>query len=138
MIPLLLGITVVSFLIATAVPADPLTANLGQRAMSDPTIVAAFEAEWGLDQPKTVQYFTYLGNLLQGNLGRSIRSRRPVLDDLKTFLPATIELATVATIFGVSIGLLLGVVSAVLQNSPIDFIARFVSLIGISAPVFWL
>jgi peptide/nickel transport system permease protein len=138
MIPLLLGITVVSFLIATAVPADPLTANLGQRAMSDPTIVAAFKAEWGLDQPKTVQYFTYLGNLLQGNLGRSIRSRRPVLDDLKTFLPATIELATVATIFGVSIGLLLGVVSAVLQNSPIDFIARFVSLIGISAPVFWL
>src|SRR3954470_24280538 len=105
MIPLLLGITVVSFLIATAVPADPLTANLGQRAMSDPTIVAAFKAEWGLDQPKTTQYFTYLNNLLHGNLGRIIRSRRPVLDDLKAYLPATIELATTAMILGVGVGL---------------------------------
>src|SRR5258708_4173403 len=136
MIPLLFGITLISFVLAHAVPADPLTANLGQRAMSDPTIVAAFKAEWGLDQPLTVQYITYLRNLLSGNLGKSIGSKRPILDDLKAYLPATIELATTATVIGVAFGLLLGVISAVLRDSPFDFIARFVSLIGISAPVF--
>jgi peptide/nickel transport system permease protein len=138
MIPLLLGITLVSFTLANAVPGDPLLANLGQRAMSDPQIVAAFKAEWGLDQPATTQYFTYLRNLLSGNLGKSIRSRRPVLDDLKSYLPATIELATFATFLGVGLGLILGILSAVTRNSPLDFAARFVSLIGISAPVFWL
>lgn len=138
MIPLLVGVTLVAFVVAHAVPADPLTANLGQRAMSDPTIVAAFKAEWGLDQPPPVQYLVYLRNLMSGDLGRSIRSRRPVLDDLKAYLPATIELATSATILGVGLGLAFGVLSAVLRNSPIDFLARFVSLIGISSPVFWL
>jgi peptide/nickel transport system permease protein len=138
MIPLLFGITLISFVLAHAVPADPLTANLGQRAMSDPTIVAAFKAEWGLDQPLTVQYITYLRNLLSGNLGKSIRSKRPILDDLKSYLPATIELATTATVIGVALGLVLGVISAVLRDSPFDFMARFVSLVGISAPVFWL
>jgi peptide/nickel transport system permease protein len=138
MIPLLIGITLVAFVIGNAVPGDPVAANLGQRAMSDPTIVAAFKAEWGLDQPVPTQYLTYVRNLLSGNLGRSIRSRRPVLDDLKAYLPATFELATSATFIGVGVGLILGVLSAVMRNSPFDFIARFVSLIGISAPVFWL
>jgi peptide/nickel transport system permease protein len=138
MIPLLIGITLVAFVIGHAVPGDPIAANLGQRAMSNPTIVEAFKAEWGLDQPVPTQYITYVRNLLSGNLGRSISSRRQILDDLKLYLPATIELATTATLFGVSIGLVLGVLSAVLRNSPFDFIARFISLIGISAPVFWL
>jgi peptide/nickel transport system permease protein len=138
MVPLLLGITLVSFVIANAIPADPITANLGQKAMSDPEIVAAFRAEWGLDQPKSVQYLVYLRNLLSGNLGNSIRSRRPVLDDLKAYLPATIELATTATVLGVALGLILGMISAVLRNSLVDILARFLSLIGISAPVFWL
>jgi len=124
--------------IANAIPADPVTANLGQKAMSDPQIVAAFRAEWGLDQPKSVQYLVYLRNLLSGNLGNSIRSRRPVLDDLKAYLPATIELATTATFLGVALGLILGIISAVLRNSLFDFASRFFSLIGISAPVFWL
>jgi peptide/nickel transport system permease protein len=138
MIPLLLGITLVSFVIANAIPADPITANLGQKSMSDPQIVAAFRAEWGLDQPKAVQYLVYLRNLLSGNLGKSIRSRRPVLDDLQAYLPATFELATTATFLGVALGLILGILSAVLRNSLFDYLARFFSLIGISAPVFWL
>src|SRR5438552_1641680 len=107
MIPLLIGITLVSFVIGHAIPADPVAASLSQRAMSDPATVAAFREEWGLDKPVPVQYLTYVGNLLTGNLGRSISSRRPVLDDLKQYLPATIELATVATLFGVSLGLIL-------------------------------
>src|SRR5579871_3156848 len=137
-VPLLLAITLVSFVLAHAIPADPLTANLGQHAMSDKSIVDAFRAEWGLDQPLAVQYVIYLRNLLSGNLGKSIRSHNNVLDDLKKYLPATIELATSATFFGVLFGLILGVISAVTHNSPIDFLARGFSLIGISAPVFWL
>ena len=137
-VPLLIGITLIAFIIAHIVPADPITANLGQRAMSDPAIVAAFKAEWGLDKPVPTQYLIYVGNLLRGNLGTSIRTKRPVLDDLKAYLPATLELATTSTFFGVGLGLFLGVLSAVERGKPVDFFARFISLIGISAPVFWM
>ena len=136
--PLLIGVTLISFLLAHVVPADPVTANLGQHAMSDETIVKAFRAQWGLDQPLPVQYAVYLRNMLSGNLGVSIHSHHPVLDDLRAYMPATIELATTATVFGVSLGLILGVLSAVWRGSIIDSTARFVSIIGISAPVFWL
>ncbi len=66
MVPLLIGVTLISFILAHVVPADPITANLGQRAISEPAIVAAFQAEWGLDQPLPVQYVVYLRNLLSG------------------------------------------------------------------------
>lgn len=138
MIPLLIGITLISFLIANVIPADPVVANLGQRAMSDPKIVAAFKAQWGLDQSPITQYLVYVRNLLQGNLGNSIRNKRPVSDDLKAYLPATIELATTSTIFGITVGLLLGIAAAVWRGTLIDGVSRFLSLIGISAPVFWL
>jgi peptide/nickel transport system permease protein len=137
-IPLILGMTLLSFVVSHFVPADPLVANLSQRAMSDPAIVAAFKAEWGLDEPLPVQYFTYVRNLLTGNLGKSIRSRRPVIEDLRQFLPATVELATFATLLGLALGLTLGTLAAVRRNSIFDFAARFISLIGISAPIFWL
>jgi peptide/nickel transport system permease protein len=137
-IPLLLGITLIAFAISQFVPSDPVVANLGQSAMSDPEIVAAFRAEWGLDKPIHEQYFTYLGNLLQGDLGRSIKSRRPVMEDLRDYLPATIELATTATIIGTAVGILFGVISAVRRNALIDMAVRTVSLIGVSLPVFWL
>ena len=138
MVPLLVGITLIAFVIARAVPADPITANLGQKAMSDPTIVAAFRAEWGLDKPAHEQYLIYLGNLLRGDLGRSIKSRRPVMEDLRAYLPATIELATASIVVGVLFGVLFGVLSAVRRNSWIDHVSRFLSLIGVSVPVFWL
>ena len=137
-LPLLLGITVVSFLIANAVPADPINVNLPQSQLNNVELVAAFREKWGLDKPPVEQYFTYLGNLLRGDLGTSIRSRQPIAEDIARFLPATIELATVGTFFGVLIGLITGIVSAVWHNRPIDFIARTFSLIGISFPVFVL
>lgn len=138
MVPLLIGITLIAFAISHAVPADPLTANLGQKAMSDPTIVAAFRAEWGLDKSVPEQYITYLSNLVRGDLGRSIKSRRAVVEDLGAYLPATIELSTAAIIIGVATGILFGVISAVRRNSWIDQIVRVVSLLGVSVPVFWL
>ncbi len=137
-VPLLLGITLLSFVISHLVPSDPLVSNLGQRAMSDPKIVAAFRAEWGLDKPLPEQYITYLRNLLQGNLGKSIKSRRPVIEDLKAFLPATIELAASSILVGGLLGVTLGVLSSVYRNSWIDHFVRFFSLIGVSLPVFWL
>jgi peptide/nickel transport system permease protein len=137
-VPLLLGITLVAFVIANAVPADPINTNLSQRALSDPEVVAAFRAEWGLDKPPIEQYLTYLGNLAQGNLGRSIKSRNPVAEDIAQYLPATIELATTSTVFGIVFGMVFGVISAVWHNRPIDYFVRTVGLIGVSVPVFVL
>lgn len=137
-VPLLVGVTMLTFVISHTVPSDPLVSNLGQRAMSDPKVVAAFKSEWGLDQPLPVQYLTYLRNLLSGNLGKSIRTRRPVLDDLRAFAPATAELALASIAVGMLLGMTLGVVSAVNRNKPIDHVVRFFSLTGVSLPVFWL
>ncbi|MFN3981714.1 MAG: ABC transporter permease, partial [Caldilinea sp.] len=109
-----------------------------QKAMSDPKIVAAFRAEWGLDRPPAEQYLVYLQNLLSGDLGRSIKSRRAVAEDLASYLPATIELATTAILFGVTVGVALGLLSALRRNTWIDHTARVISLFGVSTPVFWL
>lgn len=138
MIPLLLGITVVSFLIANAIPADPINANLPQSALNNEEIVAAFRAKWGLDKPPVEQYLTYLGNLLQGDMGTSIKTRRPVIEDIQRFLPATIELSTFAIVFGITIGITIGIVSALWQNTLVDYTARIIALVGVSFPVFLL
>jgi peptide/nickel transport system permease protein len=137
-IPLILGITVVAFIIANAVPADPINANLPQNALNDPELVAAFRARWGLDRPPIEQYFVYLGNLLRGDLGISIKTKNPVLEDIRQFLPATMELATVSIVVGLIIGISSGIVSAVWRNSWIDYLARIFALIGVSFPVFLL
>ncbi len=137
-IPLLIGITLVAFVIANAVPADPINANLPQNQLNNPEIVAAFRAEWGLDKSPVEQYLVYVSNLLHGDLGRSIKTRRPVADDIAQFLPATIELATTSIVFGVAMGVVFGVVSAVWQNRPIDYVVRILGLIGVSVPVFLL
>ena len=137
-VPLIFGVTLIAFVISHAVPADPITANLGQKAMSDPKIVAAFRAEWGLDKPLTEQYVIYVTNLLQGDLGRSIKSRRAVVEDLRAFLPATIELATAAILVGATVGLIFGLLSSLMRNSWLDHFSRALSLFGVSTPVFWL
>ena len=137
-IPLVLGITVVAFLIANAIPADPINANLPQSALNNESLVAAFREKWGLDQPLHVQYLTYLGNLLRGDMGVSIRTNQPVLDDIRQFLPATVELATTAILVGLLLGVTFGVVSAVWRNSPLDYLVRVVALVGVSFPVFLL
>ncbi len=138
MIPVLIGITLVAFVISHAVPADPVVANLGQRAQDDPSIVTRYRHEWGLDRPLPLQYLTYIWNLLHGDLGVSITTRRPVTTDLRQYFPATLELASAATVFSVLVGIPLGVLAAVRRNRPADHISRLISLIGISTPVFWL
>lgn len=137
-IPLILGITVVSFIIANAVPADPINANLPQNALNDPELVEAFRERWGLDRSPVEQYFVYLGNLVRGDLGVSIKTRNPVVEDIRQFLPATMELATYSIVVGLLMGISFGVISALRRNSPVDYAVRAFALIGVSFPVFLL
>lgn len=138
LIPLLLGITLVAFIISQTVPSDPVNAALGQNAVAHPEIVAAFRARWGLDQPPHIQYLTYLANLVQGDLGTSIATHNPVTEDLGRYMPATVELATSAIILAIGIGVPFGIISAIRRNTWLDQVSRVISLIGVSAPVFWL
>jgi peptide/nickel transport system permease protein len=137
-IPTLLGITLIAFLIANAVPADPVTANLPQSALNNEELVQAFRERWGLDKPLHEQYLTYMGNLLQGDFGTSIKTRQPVAEDLKSFFPATFELATAGIVFGIAIGVIVGVIAAVFPNSLFDYVGRIFALLGVSIPVFVL
>jgi peptide/nickel transport system permease protein len=137
-IPTMLGITVAAFLIANTIPADPVVANLPQNALNNETLVQAFREKWGLDRPLHEQYFAYLGNLLRGDMGISIKTRNPVIEDIRDFLPATIELATFGIIIGGVMGIAFGVISAVWRNSITDYLVRLFSLVGVSFPIFLL
>ncbi len=133
-----LGVTLISFLISHAVPSDPIVSNLGQQASQRPEIVAAFRAKWGLDRPLYEQYLSFVGNLAHADLGTSINTRRPIATDIAQFLPATVELSTVAIVFALVTGLPFGVLAALHRDGPIDHVARLVSLVGVSIPIFWL
>lgn len=138
LIPVALAVTLVTFLLANFVPGDPLAAVLGEQAMANPEIVARYEHEWGFDKSIPERYVIYVTNLLHGDWGRSLHSQRPVLDDLRDYLPATIELAVTAMFFALLIGLPIGVIAALHHGRPTDHLLRFVALIGSSMPVFWL
>jgi peptide/nickel transport system permease protein len=133
-----LGVTLISFVISHAVPADPVVSNLGQQASQRPEIVAAFKQRWGLDRPLHEQYFTFVGNLVHGDLGTSINTRRPIMTDVSQFLPATVELSTAAIGFALVVGLPLGTFAALHRDGLVDHVARLVSLVGVSIPIFWL
>ena len=130
--------TLVIFLIANTVPGDPILAQLGDVAASNKEFVAEWRAKWGLDLPLWQRYLLFLKGLVQGDLGISIASQRPVLDDIAQFAPATIELATISFLLALGIGIPLGIMAAVWRDTWIDHVARVVSLIGVSSPTFWL
>jgi peptide/nickel transport system permease protein len=135
---LVVGVTLVTFVLTNLVPGDTVAANLGQRSAEDPAIVAAYRAHYGLDQPLPVQYATYLGNLVGGDLGESQQTHRSVLTDLQAAVPATLEIALGAIVLSVVIGVGFGVVAAVRRGHLADSALRVVSLVGISVPTFWL
>ncbi|HZR52473.1 MAG TPA: ABC transporter permease [Streptosporangiaceae bacterium] len=135
---LLVGITLVAFVVTHLVPGDPAAANLGQRAIGDPAAVQAFRHQYGLDRPLPLQYLIYLGDLLRGNLGISEQSHRPVVDDLNDFVPATIELALFAIVLSLLIGVGLGIVAAIYRDRWLDQVIRVFTLLGVSMPIFWI
>ncbi|HWT37275.1 MAG TPA: ABC transporter permease, partial [Paraburkholderia sp.] len=130
------GLLAVTFVIGRKVPIDPVLAILGDRASA--SAYAAARIQLGLDRPLAEQFLIYVNAVLHGDLGVSLLTANPVIDDIKRVFPATLELATLATIIGVLIGVPLGVIAATRHNRWIDHVARFVGLIGSSVPVFWL
>jgi len=131
-----LGLTAITFFIGRVMPIDPVLAIVGDRARQD--VYDAMFLQMGLDKPIYIQYLRYLGDVLTGNFGISIQTSRPVIYDLLHFFPATLELATIATLLGVFLGVPMGVLAAVNQGRLIDHVVRIVGLIGYSMPVFWL
>ncbi len=135
-VPVLLGVITLVFVLARMIPSDPCRAALGERATDE--ICDAFNARYGLTQPLPIQYVTYLGNILTGDLGTSIRFNRPVTDILVERLPLTIELTIYALLFATVVGIFLGRLSAVRRNSPADVGTMMVANLGVSIPVFVL
>ncbi|WP_269581546.1 ABC transporter permease [Roseibium sp. Sym1] len=135
-IPVLFGLTIIVFLIMAMIPGDPATAILGSYAT--PENVAKLNKDLGLDKPLIQQYFIWIGNLFQGDLGRSYTLNRPVLDEVMERFSATLILAGTALLLCSVFGLLAGIVSAVRQYGWADKIITLLVLIGISTPSFWL
>lgn len=134
---MLIGVATLVFILTKLVPGDPVVANLSQRSLNDPEVVAAYKAKYGLDQPIPVQYVMYMKNLLKLDLGTSIRANKPVLSELSRCYPATIELALFAIIIAAIFGILFGIISAIRRNSIVDQIVRAISVTGVSIPSFW-
>jgi len=136
LIPVLFGISVLTFTISHLVPGDPARLAAGPQATQE--MVEQIRREFRLDRPLIVQYVGYTAGLLRGDWGKSILSRRPVIEDLANYWPATLELALAAMVIAAAIGIPLGVLSGVWHGSWVDHISRLLSLFGVSIPAFWL
>jgi peptide/nickel transport system permease protein len=129
------GVLVITFVVSHVIPADPVGAILGGNAPVEK--VDALRRELGLDRPLPQQFVAYLWGALHGDLGRSLRTGRPVWDDIQQFFPATVELTLSAIVLAIVFGVPVGVISAVRRNQASDHAARVFSIMGVSMPVFW-
>ncbi len=129
------GVTLLTFLLSHLIPGDPARMLVGEKANEETLNLVRHQL--GLDQPVWVQYWMYLNGLLTGDLGNSIRTQQPVVHDLVVFFPATIELALVAFLMAILVGIPLGVLSSVKKDTGWDHGARVFSIAGVSTPVFW-
>ncbi|PAD76936.1 MULTISPECIES: ABC transporter permease [Paenibacillus] len=136
MVPVLIGMTIIVFSIIHAIPGDPAETILGQKATEQSK--EELREQLGLNNPWYQQYFTYLGDLLKGDLGQSIRTKVPIAQEIMPYLAATAELTIAAMAFAVFFGVNAGIISAWKQNSWFDYISMLVSLVGVSMPIFWL
>ncbi|MET7424357.1 nickel ABC transporter permease [Dactylosporangium sp. NPDC005555] len=136
-IPVLLGISVISFLVIRMIPGDVISSIMGQD-FGDPVVEAEMRRYFGLDMPVHEQFFTWFGDLLRGDLGTSMRTGQPVLEEILQRLPSTLLLAVSALLVAIALSIPLGILSATRRNGPLDAVARVVSLIGLSVPNFWL
>lgn len=136
LVPVLLGMTVIVFMIIRAIPGDPAEVILGEKASAQSK--EALRQELKLDEPLYVQYGDYLGKLLSGDLGKSIRSKEPIASEIGPYLAATLELTAFAMLFAILVGVNAGIVSAWRQNSWFDYASMLIALVGVSMPIFWL
>ncbi|TVR23191.1 MAG: ABC transporter permease [Anaerolineaceae bacterium] len=135
-IPTLIGVSFIVFLSLRLVPGDPARALAGE--LATPEYIASVRENLGLDQPFFVQYTTYMGRMLQGDMGRSVRSRIPVTEEIRIRLPRTLTLALVSLFFAAAIGIPIGIASATRPNSWLDTGSMIFALLGVSMPIFWL
>jgi peptide/nickel transport system permease protein len=131
-----LGVSILTFIVSHLVPADPAALIAGKNA--SPATLAIIRHRYGLDRPLPLQYLSYMGGLLHGDLGLSSYSRRPILDDFLDYFPATIELTFYAMLISVLIGVPLGVYSGLSRGGPLDHTSRIFSIAGSALPIFWL
>jgi peptide/nickel transport system permease protein len=131
----LLGMSIVLFVITRLIPADPARIAAGEYATRE--MIQAARVELGLDRSPPEQYLMYLRAVSRGDLGRSVQSRRPVLDDLMTHFPATLELSLFSLVFSTLVAIPLGIVAATRRNGSVDHVSRVTALLGISLPIFW-
>ena len=132
----LLGLLAVTFFIGRVVPIDPVLAVVGDQAPRD--VYEAVKRELGLDQPLWWQFWVYVQKMAVGDFGQSLVTNRPVIEDIKRVFPATLELATFATIIGLTLGVPMGIAGAIWQDRWPDQLVRVVGLVGYSVPIFWL
>jgi peptide/nickel transport system permease protein len=135
-VPVILGVVAVTFVLARMIPGEPCTAMLGEKAT--PEICARFNAEKGLDRPIPVQFGIFVRETLTGDLGESIRFKRPITELVAERLPVTIELGLFSLLIAAVVGTVAGILSAIRRNSFIDVGTMVLSNIGVSMPIFWL
>jgi peptide/nickel transport system permease protein len=135
-IPILLGVSLLVFLMLHSAGGDPAQTILGARA--DPESIAELRRELGLDRPLLVQYVAFLSGAVRGDFGRSYRSNTPVIAEIAARFPATIELAIAAMVIAVVVGVVFGTLAAVRRHSILDYVSSSVVLLGVSLPTFWL
>ncbi|WP_201837701.1 ABC transporter permease [Microvirga zambiensis] len=131
----MLGLAALTFLITNVAPGDPARLVAGPDATND--MVETIRQEYGLDRPLYAQFAIYMGDLLTGDLGRSIVSTRPVIDELARYVPATLELVLVAMVLGILVGVPFGMLSAVYKDKFLDQVTRIFSISGVALPAFW-
>lgn len=136
-VPVLLGVSITVFLMMHLLPGDPALAMLAGQSGITPEDVDRVRRQLGLDQPVPVQYLNYIGRVLQGDFGESVHSHRPVLEMIAEQAGATLKLAAVAMMIAVTMGVVLGTVSALRQNTWVDTFSMVLALFGVSMPSFW-
>ena len=135
LVPTLAGVTLITFTLTYVLPGNPAVVKAGP--LVSPEVVKELETQMGLDQPPWVQYGRYVGGILRGDLGESASTGRPVLEDFKQRLPATLELTLASLLIALVLGIPLGVQSAVHRDTAIDHIGRIVGVAGVAMPTFW-
>ncbi len=136
LVPVLIGVSVLAFLLIHLIPGDPAQIILGERAT--PEALAELRKNLGLNDPLYVQYLRFAGNILQGDFGRSVITNSLVLEELTTYFPATLELSIAAMLIAIAVGVSAGVIAAVKQYSWFDNLSMLGALMGVSFPIFWL
>jgi len=136
MVPVALLVTLIVFALVRLSPGDPILIYAGEER--DPAAIEALRHEYGLDRPLPLQYVSWLTHALQGDLGRSLRTRQPVLQAITERLPKTLELGFAALLLSISIALVVGSIAALKRNSPLDLVATGFTIAGVSLPNFYL